>query len=58
LQILSRLSYALQDAAFREVLMRQGKPEELLGEVRRIEAALEVPARGAAGPDASGKVAD
>jgi PTS system nitrogen regulatory IIA component len=40
LQILSRLSYALQDAAFKEVVKRQGPPEEILGEVRRIEAAL------------------
>jgi PTS system nitrogen regulatory IIA component len=58
LQILSRLSYALQDTAFREVLMRQGQADELLGEVRRIEAALAVSARGVAGTDASGKVAD
>jgi nitrogen PTS system EIIA component len=40
LQILSRLSYALQDAKFREVLMRQGRPEEILREVRRVEQAL------------------
>ncbi len=40
LQIISRLSYALQDAAFRGVLQRQASREEILGEVRRIETAL------------------
>jgi nitrogen PTS system EIIA component len=40
LQIISRLSYALQDAAFKAVLLRQGRPEEILAEVRRVEAAL------------------
>jgi PTS system nitrogen regulatory IIA component len=40
LQILSRLSYALQDAAFREVVMRHGPQEEILREARRIETAL------------------
>jgi PTS system nitrogen regulatory IIA component len=41
LQIISRLSFALQDAAFQEVLQRQGPPEEVLREVRRIEAVLD-----------------
>jgi nitrogen PTS system EIIA component len=40
LQIISRLSYALQDPQFKEVLVRQGSREEILGEVRRIETAL------------------
>jgi PTS system nitrogen regulatory IIA component len=38
LQMLSRLSYALHDARFKEVVTRQGKPEEILQEVRRIES--------------------
>lgn len=46
LQILSRLSYALQDASFKEVVMRQGKREEILREARRIEAALVAPPLG------------
>jgi len=37
LQMLSRLSYALHDARFKEVVTRQGKREEILQEVRRIE---------------------
>ncbi len=41
LQIISRLSYTLQDAAFRELLQRQGTPEEILGEIRRVETALD-----------------
>src|SRR5208282_1995380 len=44
LQILSRISYALQDAAFKEVLMRHGPREEILREVRRIETDLAAPA--------------
>ncbi len=43
LQILSRLSYALQDATFKEVLMRHGQREEILREARRIEASLAAP---------------
>lgn len=44
LQILSRLSFALQDEKFREVVMRQGECEEILQEACRIEAALAQPA--------------
>jgi PTS system nitrogen regulatory IIA component len=44
LQILSRLSYALHDAQFKEVVLRLGPKEEILSEVRRIEAALNAPA--------------
>jgi PTS system nitrogen regulatory IIA component len=40
LQLLSRLSYALHDAAFKEVVRRQGGREEILGEARRVEAGL------------------
>ena len=43
LQILSRLSYALQDEKFKEVVMRQGQREEILREARRVEAALAAP---------------
>jgi hypothetical protein len=42
--MLARLSYALHDAKFKEVLTRQGKPEEILAQVRRIEASLAAPA--------------
>ena len=44
LQILSRLSYALHDAKFKEVVMRQGQREEILREARRVEATLAAPA--------------
>jgi PTS system nitrogen regulatory IIA component len=40
LQTLSRLSYALQDAQFKNVVMRHGTPEEILREARRIDQAL------------------
>jgi PTS system nitrogen regulatory IIA component len=40
LQTLSRLSYALHDARFKEVVRRRGGREEILGEARRVEAAL------------------
>jgi PTS system nitrogen regulatory IIA component len=43
LQMLSRLSFALHDAKFREVVMRQGQREEILQEARRVEAALAAP---------------
>jgi nitrogen PTS system EIIA component len=46
LQMLSRLSFALHDARFKEVVMRQGQPEEILREARRIEAALGATANG------------
>lgn len=37
LQMLTRLSYALHDATFKDVVMRQGAPEAILREVRRAE---------------------
>jgi hypothetical protein len=42
--MLARLSYALHDAHFKNVLMRQGPREEILRELRRIESALAAPA--------------
>jgi PTS system nitrogen regulatory IIA component len=50
LQLLSRLSFALHDPKFKEVVLRQGSPKEILAEVRRVEAGLE------AKPVANGKV--
>jgi PTS system nitrogen regulatory IIA component len=44
LQMLSRLSFALRDAKFKEVVLRQGPREEILHEARRVEATLIVPA--------------
>jgi PTS system nitrogen regulatory IIA component len=44
LQMLSRLSFALHDARFKEVVLRQGPPEEILREARRVEASLTAPA--------------
>jgi PTS system nitrogen regulatory IIA component len=40
LQTLSRLSYALHDPRFREAVLRQGQPAEILQEARRVEAAI------------------
>jgi PTS system nitrogen regulatory IIA component len=40
LQLLSRLSFALHDGKFRETVIRQGAREEILAEVRRVEAAM------------------
>lgn len=40
LQMLARLSHALHDPRFREVIMRQGQREEILREARRIETTL------------------
>jgi len=45
LQLLARLSYALHDAKFKEVVQRRGQREEILQEARRVEAALAAPAR-------------
>jgi hypothetical protein len=42
--MLSRLSFALHDAKFKAVVKRQGQPEEILQEARRVEAALVAPA--------------
>jgi PTS system nitrogen regulatory IIA component len=47
LQLLSRLSYALHDAPFKAVVMREGTPAEILQEARRVEATLAAPAAGA-----------
>jgi PTS system nitrogen regulatory IIA component len=43
LQMLSRLSYALHDAGFKDVVTRRGRPEEIFREARRVEAALPAP---------------
>src|SRR5438477_186031 len=40
LQLLARLSFALHDAAFKDVVLRQGPREKILQEVRRVEATL------------------
>ena len=47
LQILSRLSYALHDAAFKDVVLRQGQRDEVLREARRVEATFAASAIGA-----------
>jgi PTS system nitrogen regulatory IIA component len=44
LQMLSRLSFALHDPKFRELVLCQGPREEILRETRRVEAALAAPA--------------
>ena len=44
LQLLSRLSYALHDVAFKAALLREGTRAEILREARRVEAALAAPA--------------
>ena len=44
LQMLARLSYALHDAKFKEVVMARGSREEIVHEARRLEAALAAPA--------------
>lgn len=43
LQMLARLTFALHDAQFKDVVMRHGQREEILQEARRIEAALAPP---------------
>jgi PTS system nitrogen regulatory IIA component len=43
LQTLSRLSYALHDETFRQVVMRKAPRVEILREVRRIEESLDSP---------------
>jgi nitrogen PTS system EIIA component len=40
LQMLSRLSFALQDLHFKAVILRHGSRDEILGEARRIDASL------------------
>ena len=44
LQLLARLSFALHDAKFKDVVLRQGRPEEILREARRVEANMAAPA--------------
>jgi PTS system nitrogen regulatory IIA component len=41
LRLLSRLSFVLLDPGFRQVVTRQGSPEEILTEARRVETALD-----------------
>jgi hypothetical protein len=43
LQVLSRISFALHDAQFKEAIARQAPREEILGEARRVEGALGAP---------------
>jgi PTS system nitrogen regulatory IIA component len=43
LQLLARLSFALHDAPFKEVIMRPGTPEDIVREAVRIEASLAKP---------------
>ena len=43
LQMLSRLSFALHDARFREAVIRQAPREEILRELRRIESRMGTP---------------
>jgi PTS system nitrogen regulatory IIA component len=50
LQLLSRLSYALHDAKFKETVMRQAQPDTILLEAGRVAAGL------AAAPMQGGKV--
>ena len=52
LQLLARLSFALHDAKFKEVVLRQGRPEEIFREARRVEANL-APPPAAAKPEAT-----
>ncbi len=40
LQLLSRLSFALHDAKFRKTVIRQAPGEEIMSEVRRVEAGM------------------
>ena len=48
LQMLSRLSFALQDPQFKVVILRHGSCDEILGEARRIDAALAAVSEGKA----------
>ena len=43
LRLLSRLSFALQDPAFKAAILRQGSRDEIFAEARRVEAALRSP---------------
>src|SRR5262249_55513311 len=44
LQMLARLSHALHDPQFKEVVLRQESPDTILQEARRVEAPLAAPA--------------
>jgi PTS system nitrogen regulatory IIA component len=44
LQLISRLSFALHDSQLRETVVRQAAQDEILKEVRRVEASMSVPA--------------
>jgi PTS system nitrogen regulatory IIA component len=44
LQMLARLSYALHDSRFRDVVLRAGEREAILAEARQVEARLAPPA--------------
>lgn len=48
LQLLSRLSCALHDGQLRDTVVRQAPPEEILGEIRRVEAGMVAPVAGKA----------
>ena len=50
LQMLSRLSYALHDPKFKEVVLRQEKPEKILREARRVQGLPDLRASAANGP--------
>lgn len=43
LHLLSRLSFCLQDPAFKVLLKRQATREEILGDIQRIESSLPAP---------------
>jgi PTS system nitrogen regulatory IIA component len=43
LQLLSRLSFALHDPAFREAVIQQAPREQILRELRRVEAGIVTP---------------
>ncbi|MGE3806262.1 MAG: PTS sugar transporter subunit IIA [Gemmataceae bacterium] len=51
LQLLSRLAFALHDARFREVIVRQSSRDEIMRELTRVEAGMDL------APSASGKAA-
>jgi PTS system nitrogen regulatory IIA component len=44
LQLISRLSFALHDSQLRETVVRQAAQDEILQEIRRVEASMGVPA--------------
>jgi PTS system nitrogen regulatory IIA component len=44
LQLISRLSFALHDSQLREAVVRQAAQDEILREIRRVEASMGVPA--------------